>query len=218
MKWRIMQLTKAIATNSPSEEVQPDFGDRILTLLQEQKRSKSWLANEIGVSKQALNYLLNHSNKPKLLNEMAFALEVNPKWLATGEGVMTNTPDNASAICQIPLLPMNAVNSDQPLREHETIVIGQAASHDCFAIKLENTSMEPLFNQNSILIFNPSKKPRSGDFIIFSTKKTRQIFFRQYFIDGNDIYLKSFDSMYKNFKNENIIIHGVLIESRNEFK
>ncbi len=34
------------------------FGDRILFVLEQQRRSKAWLAEQIGISKQAINYLV----------------------------------------------------------------------------------------------------------------------------------------------------------------
>src|ERR1700735_1444031 len=62
-----------------------DFGERILMTLEYQRRSKSWLAEQIGISKQAINYLLKHSSNPKYVNEIAGALEVSPEWLLSGK-------------------------------------------------------------------------------------------------------------------------------------
>lgn len=216
-----MNLTKTINTiDATHEETREEFGERVLMLLQQQKRSKAWLAEQIGISKQAMNYLLNCSAKPKYVNEIASALEANPEWLRTGKGTFLILSNDDTGIRQIPLLNMESIGkADQEnIKPLSTITADQAYPRSCFAVTLENTSMEPTFNQGSILIFDPSKKPRGGDYIIFSVETTKQVFFRQYYSDGDDIYLKSVDTMYKNFKNEKITIHGVLIESRNQFK
>lgn len=200
------------------EENRQEFGDRVLTILKQQQRSKAWLAEQIGISKQAMNYLLNHSTKPKFLNEIAASLEVSPEWLKTGKGTFFNITNNNQGIRQIPLLRMDTLGKNSNDAFDEMITADSSYPPSCFAVKLENTSMEPTFNRNSILIFDPLKEPRNGDFIVFSVDTTGQYFFRQYFYDGDEIYLKSMDSMYKNFKNEKITIHGILIESRNQFK
>ncbi len=212
-----MNLSTVFLTEAASGETHSAFGERILMLLRQQKRSKSWLAEQIGISKQALNYLLNHSAKPKFLNEMAAVLEVSPEWLKTGKGSFVSLATD-SPVRKIPLFAMNAVGKKDEISGVESVIADSAYPCSCFSVKLENTSMEPTFNQGSILIFDPNKKPCSGDFIIFSVDATSQIFFRQYFSDGDDIYLKSADAMYKNFKNEKITIYGVLIESRSQFK
>jgi SOS-response transcriptional repressor LexA len=216
-----MNLSKTIKVNeATNEETRQEFGERIAMLLQQQKRSKAWLANKIGLSKQALNYLLNSSAKPKYVNEISAALEANPEWLRTGKGTFLILSNDDQGIRQIPLLNIEAIGKadQEKIKSLGTVTADQAYPSSCFAVKLENTSMEPTFNQGSILIFDPSKKPRSGDFVVFSVEASGQVFFRQYYSDGDDIYLKSVDTMYKNFKNEPITIHGVLIESRNQFK
>jgi len=213
-----MNLTTVFLTEAASGESQSAFGERILMLLAQQKRSKSWLAEQIGISKQALNYLLNHSAKPKFSNEIAAVLEVSPEWLRTGKGAFISLINDDSHVYKIPLFGMDAIGKKENIQIVESIIADSSYPLSCFAVKLENASMEPNFNQDSILIFDPNKNPRSGDFIIFSVNATNQVFFRQYFSDGDDIYLKSIDAMYTNFKNEKITVHGVLIESRNQFR
>jgi Peptidase S24-like len=208
------------ATGVAYEENCSEFSNRVLTILKEQKRSKAWLSQQVGISPQALNYLLNHSTKPKFVNEIAFALEVSPEWLKTGKTSFVNFSSFQAGGRHIALLAMDTIGKSphQDPEPLEVITIDPSYPSSCFAVKFENTSMEPIFNQGSILIFDSVKRPRNADFIIFSVNETGQVFFRQYFTDGDDVYLKSVDIMYKNFRNEKITIHGVLIESRNQFK
>lgn len=195
------------------------YGERVTLILEEQKRSKAWLAEQIGISKQSMNYVMNHSRKPKFVSEIASALNVNPEWLTSGTGniVLPNQPCDVRTIpilhpSDIPLLHEKKLSSEQH-------VMGNASlSENCFAIHLDNKSMEPLFKQGTILIFDPQVKPTTGDFVIFTVIKSDDVLFRQLFIDGADTYLKAVDPMYRVMVNEKIAVHGVLIESRCMFK
>lgn len=216
-------MIKAAVLENTVEDIGDTFGNRILLLLRQQQRNKAWLANKIGISKQAMNYLLNHASKPKFVNEIAFALGVNSAWLSTGKGTMVFSDVNHTGTRVISCFNINDFfeqyqNIHLYSNNIETITVDENYSSSCFAVRLENTSMEPLFQQGCILIFDPTVRPNNSDYVFFSLKKTQEVFFRQYFHDGGDVYLNSIDKMYKNFKNENIVIHGVLIESRNHFK
>ena len=61
------------------------FNQRVNFLIESRGVSKQWLAKNLGVSKQALNYLINHATKPKYINELAELLQANPIWIASGK-------------------------------------------------------------------------------------------------------------------------------------
>jgi transcriptional regulator with XRE-family HTH domain len=151
-----MNLSKTIKVNeATNEETRQEFGERIAMLLQQQKRSKAWLANKIGLSKQALNYLLNSSAKPKYVNEISAALEANPEWLRTGKGTFLILSNDDQGIRQIPLLNIEAIGKadQEKIKSLGTVTADQAYPSSCFAVKLENTSMEPTFNlKNHVVV------------------------------------------------------------------
>lgn len=198
------------------------FGNRVLSVLEQQRRTKAWLADEIGISKQAINYLLNHSSTPKYVNEIATALEINPEWLLLGKGARQTHLEADVGITRIPIVPMQNIpdflhTKNIDFSNAYTHITTHSNLHSYFATILENSSMEPLFNHGTLLIFNSEIKPKNGDYIIF-LNEDKDIFFRQYFIEGKEIYLKAIDTMFKAFKAIDITILGVLIESRNLFK
>jgi SOS-response transcriptional repressor LexA len=194
-----------------------EFGERILLLLKQQGRSQDWLAKKIGLSKQALYYQIYNGSKPRYVNDIALALDVNPEWLETGQGGMVKLVDDNLGVRHVPLFSMLATAKPEadPL---DFIPVLSSYPNSSFAVRLENPSMEPKFAMGSILIFDAKQKPRSGDYIIFVLSDTDEVFFRQYFLDGKDIYLNSVDTTYKSFRNPKMKIIGVLLESRNEFK
>ena len=87
-----------------------------------------------------------------------------------------------------------------------------------FSSESGRRNMEPMFNQGALLIFNSELLPKNKDFVIFYDLTTKEVYFRQYVVDGKDTYLKAFDAMYSVFKNTQFNILGVLVESRNTFK
>ena len=198
------------------------FGERVLFSLEQQKRSKSWLAEQIGISKQAINYLLKYSLNPKYVTEIATALEIRPEWLLFGKGSRQSLSEESTDIARIPILHLINIplftqkNSLNLTDEFTHITSGSASS--CFATILENSCMEPLFNRGTLLIFNSLAKPKNGDYVIFSLPQNKELLFRQYFIDGEEIYFKAFNSFYKNYTCNQPTIFGILIESRNHFK
>ncbi len=68
--------------------------NRINQVLLEQKRTKSWLAEQVGISKQMLNYQLKSAEKIKCLNDISYALSLNPTWLKYGEKPKYILPDD----------------------------------------------------------------------------------------------------------------------------
>jgi SOS-response transcriptional repressor LexA len=210
--------TKTFNTDVIESNSKPSFSDRVLEILKKQKRTKSWLAEEIGVTKQGINYILSRSST-KLINQIALALEVHPYWLETGEGNYLLNTNAREDVIYLPLIDMqNILNDHADEHNQKKVVIADSSLPPrCFATMLDNTSMEPLFRQGSVLIFDPEKKAKTRDYVIFSLSNTREVFFRQFFSEGKNIYLKSIDTMYKVIIADDIVIHGILIESRNCF-
>lgn len=201
------------------------FGERVLYTLEQQRRTKTWLADQIGISKQAINYLLHHSTIPKYVNEIAELLEVSSDWLLFAKGSQQALAEEDTKMICVPVLAPDQImdylemkNSTAKYNSYVHLSNSSLASPSCFATQLENVSMEPLFNQGSLLVFNSEISPKSKDFVIFFNVNDKEIYFRQYHIDGKNIYMKAFDSMFGVFQNADIKILGVLIESRNTFK
>jgi len=216
-----MILSKASAFQETTFAKRSEYWEKISLILKQQGKSKAWLANKIGISKQAINYLINHSSTPKYMNEIASVLEINPEWLLLNKGPQQLNLEKNTGIIDIPILAWNDIGNF--IKQKATLLAKEfthlsvtAGSSQCFATVLENSSMEPLFSHGSLLIFNPDIIPQNSDYIIFSDKQN--IFFRQYFIEGKEIYLKTFDVLYKAFTINEIMIFGVLIESRKHFK
>lgn len=209
-----MMLTEFITTEIVSKENEETFSDRVLMVLHQQKRSKAWLAEQIGISKQALNYILMRSSKKKCINEIAVALEINPEWLKTGKGPMII---NLQARGDIKFIPVLSIENLMVSHTTNTLAVSASYASECFAVVLNNHSMEPLFTEGSLLIFDPLRKAKNGDFVLFSSIQDKTVYFRQFFKEGQAYYFKAIASMYDIIKHHEMILHGTLIESRYKF-
>lgn len=101
------------------------------------------------------------------------------------------------------------------------IAITGNISDECFAVFMNDHSMEPLFPKSTILIFDPKKKHTDRSFVLVKLETKDAPIFRQLLVDVDQSYLKPLNpdnNIYKmrllSPKDEVI---GVLFESRNNF-
>ena len=199
------------------------FKDRVNAILDGMNRSKAWLAEGIGISRQALNYLLANTNGGKYISQIAEILNVNPEWLSSGQGDLALTTISSNTI---PLIKLKNVSSwlNGALDElYETIPAECHETNDTFAIILDNSSMEEEFAKDSVLIFRPSTKPSNGDYVlarlnIDNHHQEPNFIFRKYVTDGSGVYLKALDSTFRTITaQDNFDIIALLIEQRRRF-
>ena len=160
----------------PPRACELSFGDRIVMVLREQRRSKVWLSEQLRISKQNLNYLLRHSCKPKYISDISSCLNLQEKWLIDGNGPKNR--DSQVGFREIPVLPM-LLNQDNDLEQpakKTTLVGGKHLDPACFAIRLTNASMDPAFQSGTFLIFNPNSLPQDADFVCLSLKQQNGVF------------------------------------------
>jgi SOS-response transcriptional repressor LexA len=202
---------------APPQASKLSYGERIMQVLREQRRSKVWLAEQTGLSKQNLNYLLRHANSIKHASTIAECLGIHTTWLTSGLGGKYRA--QRQEFIRVPVLPLqiNSQNIQDSHNKTNYLIANNKIDAACFAIKLNNKSMEPEFKAGSYLIFDPNKEIAEACFVCMSLKNKPGLLFRQYHVDGADVYFKTLNDMYRIIQNEPFVIHGVLIEDRREF-
>ncbi len=91
-------------------------------------------------------------------------------------------------------------------------------SEDAYAIEVCGTSMEPLFNEKTMLIVEAKRKPQDRDFVIAANKDGAKAVFKQALFDGDDCYLKSINSEFKTLEMDaQYILKGTIIQARMDF-
>ncbi len=208
-----------ININNPvdTEEVQHlTCGQRLSKIIDSRGLSKAWVAEKLNISKQALNYILKHSAKPKYIDELAVLLELNPVWLKTGIGLPQQKP-NIQQVSTIPIIPKDMLSHPCSINYTYDVIefISNTNINNFFAYRLDDESNFPPFMQNSILIFDSTKHPNHGEYVLIVIKE--DIYVRQYIIEENNIYYRSTNTTHKIFVNSEVKIMGVLYEARFKF-
>lgn len=91
-------------------------------------------------------------------------------------------------------------------------------SEDAFAIEVRGSAMEPLFNEKTMLIIEPKRKPADRDYVVAAMKDRSCAMFKQVLFDGGDSYLKSINTEFKTLEmGINYDIIGTLIQARMDF-
>ena len=202
-----------------NQTTREEFSQRIKNQLKRMKRSKAWLAHEIGISRQAMNWLLNHAKKTKYLNKIALALEVDADWLQTGAGQPTSMGKKILAY-KIPLYLPNDIlagrqNDTQSSYENYLIADSKNISmRDCFAYTLSDKSMEPIFPQESQLIFKNTDDAKNGCFVLAQLRTSNELIFRQYLTKGRTLYLHAFNQQFPPVSVDDVYLLGTLVEYR----
>lgn len=192
------------------------FGQRVAYVIETSGLSKAWIADKLGISKQALNYLLKHAINPKFVDEFADLLKLDPKWLETGEGSpsIRMKETRQSAVKTIPIVTKADLLSPTKSfdKSRKTIEFSRNNVETFTAYKLEDDSNFPPFIEGSILIFDTTKQPENEDFVLLIIEN--DVFVRQYVIDGNNICYKAGNGEHKLFINPKVTLLGVLVEAR----
>lgn len=200
------------------------YSDRVEILLQQRGATKTWLARELGISRQALNQILRHNKKPKFVSEIALAFNVNPKWLGTGKGkaqiTATTYPSNKPFFIKVyALSDLQKVKDLKQIKPVDRIIVySEEESLSYLGVQLHNyPSMVTKFPDQCVLLFEMNTKPGNGDFVL--VKKGKDFLFRQYFSEGKLVVLKPLNENFESIttKVNNCVIQGVLKETRIKF-
>jgi transcriptional regulator with XRE-family HTH domain len=91
-----------------------------------------------------------------------------------------------------------------------------------FATVMPDTSMEPLIQRNSILIFDPSIKPVDRSYVLVKLHETEAYILRQLLVDADHQYLKPLNPDLSTFKMRLLHKHDEIIaclaEARHNFR
>lgn len=211
-----MTTTDNLGINSLKNFENLMFGQRVAYVIETSGLSKAWIAEKLGISKQALNYLLKHSVNPKFVDEFAELLKLDPHWLETGEGspsvrTKENQQSNAPTLPVITKAELLAHTKNSG-KHRETIEFSRGNAEAFTAYKLEDDSNFPPFIEGSILIFDTKKQPDNEDYVLLIIEN--DVFVRQYLVDGDNICYKAGNGGHKTFINPSATLLGVLVEAR----
>lgn len=189
------------------------------------------LARETGVPQPTLHHIVEgRTKKPRrqALESLATYFSISVPQLIGTLPLLPNIPNaikDSLKISTVPLidweLAKNWNRDDYECIQFREIIVERETSKNTFALELHDTSMEPLFQEKSILIFDPTKLPKERDFVLVHLAESDILLFNRLFVEGKKHYLKQDKSngnaelLKLNIPNDKII--ATLIQARLEF-
>jgi len=98
------------------------------------------------------------------------------------------------------------------------ITISLCFNEQCFGLIMNDSSMDPYFPEDSILVIDPNKDIKDRSFALVKLEEEKIFLFRQVLLDGRYKYLKPINPDLNSFKmrllSDKDEIIGVLVEAR----
>ncbi|MCR9192230.1 MAG: helix-turn-helix domain-containing protein [Gammaproteobacteria bacterium] len=192
-------------------------------LLRRRKLTVSELSRHTGIVQPVIYRMTTgESDNPKLASLLPIAnyFNVNISQLIGEEPLETDDNAAQQKTTAIPLLTWdNAHTYKTVIPKQQKNIMAMGLSEEAFALIMADTSMEPMFQRGSLLIFDPLLEPQDRSFVLVTLEVTQTAVFRQLIIDANQQYLKPLNPDFNLFKmrlldKKDTIIAG-LVESRN---
>lgn len=193
--------------------------------------SLSDLARKTDIPQPTLHHILEGKTKKprrKALEALANFFSISVTQLVGSAPLSSNIPDKLKLslkISTVPLIDWNLAKSWENNKTNMTgfneIILEKHVSKHAFALTMLNASMEPLFQENSILIFDPAKTPKERDFVLVYFSKNDSLIFNRLFTEGKNFYIKKdknngdAELIKLNFPQDRIV--ATLIEARISF-
>ena len=193
--------------------------------------SVSELARLADIPQPTIHHILTGSTKnPRktALEKLSHFFSVSITQLMGQEQLPAVIPDAVKEDLQISTIPViewellkdwpsSAIN----IQHARQILVNKKLARNSFALVMPNTSMEPSFKQNTLLIFDSEKTHKDRDYVIVHFARDNLIVFNRLFTENGIKYLKqdlddgNFQLTKLDESQERIL--GTLIESRVEY-
>lgn len=163
------------------------FSARVNFLIKTRGISKQWLADKLGISKQALNYLINHAIKPKYIDELAEYLQASPAWIASGEASpfienkAADTVTSKLAVYHTADL-IKALHDSEHLSLNPTTYVDYPTQtpHLFIAYQVEDDRLFPPFLQYTIFIVKKDMLPVEDNYILTLSEEAQSAHVTKY--------------------------------------
>ena len=196
-----------------------DFGQRIDQITREKGINKTWLAEQLHISRQALYFLMRHKKKPNYISELAEILDVNPNWLATGEGSITKKAIlDKKRTTFIDVLSWNSFIDNEgaiPPAEGKNLLEIPETYKNPFCIKFESyLPMKSIISNNATVIFEPMTSIKNDEIGLFKLPGKKNYSVRKYLFDAGKHYLIPLNSQFEKITLAKISVIAIAREVR----
>ncbi|MBF0195807.1 MAG: LexA family transcriptional regulator [Magnetococcales bacterium] len=216
------------------------LGDRIKLARNNVGISQKGLAKKVGLSQTAIHKLeCGWSLSSRRTIAIALACGVDPIWLDSGRGdmqlsgvdIIEKTEGESQfrhfpLIARVPHIPWSlidemCINDDFEQIEAKAnswIPVAPRTNERCYALTVQDDSMEPEFTQREIIIVDPTQNGGHNQYIIARLQGDNNPTFKQLIDLGNSSYLKPLNTRYPLINVEgNLEICGVVVCKYKEY-
>jgi len=162
--------------------------------------SVSDLAKLVNIPQPTLHHILSGSTKSprkKLLATLADFFSVSIKQLIGDEPLPNVIPEKIKQdlkLSTVPIIPWGMIkkwptNDFIDLKLNEILLDKKVSDHS-FGLIIQDASLEPMFPENALLIFDFEKEPLDRHFVLTHLKKNDHIVLNRLFIENNERYIK----------------------------
>ncbi len=114
-----------------------------------------------------------------------------------------------------------SVHSIGTQKKAKKIFTETPVSNHAFALKLKDSSMEPIFPMDSLVIFDPNQVYKDRYYVLVKLQSQDEPLFRQLIIDAGDLFVKPLHPDLQHFRihllGQNDKILATLVEARQQF-
>lgn len=195
------------------------FADRLRLSRKNKGLSQKELAARIGTGQSTIATLeTGGSVSTSYVFEIAKILNVSPEWLYYGSPQQDTTQQGVQYTPQIEWEEVPNWKTARSVTD-KLKSTGLPYTATTYVLEIKNDLMKPDFPVGSLIVIDGLKQPQTGDFALFYDIKNDNTLFRQYIIDGKDIYLKPLNNNYPTNKyiSSDLLICGTVIRSIRNF-
>lgn len=160
------------------------YADRIRLALEKSGRTRSALATALGVSSQAITYVLQGKTKSLSATNNALAagfLGVDPHWLATGENLpasqhFSRLDRPEEKLLRVPIrgsirttIELRSLIAELPQSAPQRSVEFMTADRSAYALRAKGDGLAPRYRAEELIIVTPGVPPTPGRDVLVQT-------------------------------------------------
>lgn len=189
-------------------------------LMQNKAIDSAFLSENTGIAVTTINSLKRGIGNPTYSTLVSLGSFFNISVSQLTEIDLSGNKKIEQNLSDIPLLSFNELSNYLTFKKkgRESITIRIENPENCFAIKINTSSMSPFFEKGSIFVVNTTIFPQDGDIVLVQFSEQTPCF-RKVFIEGSSYFFKpvSESLLETSLKSESYTIHGVVVTAIQNF-
>lgn len=214
---------------SQKEAIRRRFGAQVRRIREKRGLSQEQLAERLGYTRQNIGSIEKGGSMPRYpeIQRLAEALGVTEAELLNGDHSLARHIEafeddqglgKFGVVRRVPVVSWVAASAFAssadpfPVGTGDEYVNAVDVGARCFALRVQGPSMEPEFRNGSIIIVDPERSAKSGDFVIAKLPEADEVTFKELHVDGGRRMLRPLNAQFAAFAlPADAVIIGVVV-------